>query len=213
RLLLPRILDAVGDVAETPEAETLDVDVVIARDAAAAVDALKNALKGERVSLEARWAGAAGRSSVTGLAISTGSDPTHIAGDLLADTNVPSAVSALDSRTGPALVIHRAKELMHGLGLAFPTLERDTAVMAYLLDPGEGKYLLEDLALRYLSLELTSPDQVEGTLDFDGEANARDTGRRVAVLMRLADALAEALGARELVSLSQPLQRPRVSVL
>ena len=66
--------------------------------------------------------------------------------------------------------------------------------MAYLLDPGEGKYLLEDLALRYLSLELTSPDQVEGTLDFDGEANARETGRRVAVLVRLADALAR--GAR-----------------
>ena len=30
----------------------------------------------------------------------------------------------------------------------------DTAVMAYLLDPGEGKYALEDLALRYLSVEL-----------------------------------------------------------
>src|SRR6185369_5246071 len=39
RLLLPRILEAVGDVAETPEADTLDVDVVIARDAASAANA------------------------------------------------------------------------------------------------------------------------------------------------------------------------------
>ena len=47
--------------------------------------------------------------------------------------------------------------------------------MAYLLDPGEGKYALEDLALRYLSVELQSPDQVEGTLDLDGDAGDRDT--------------------------------------
>src|SRR5262249_32529116 len=79
RLLLPRILDAVGDVAETPEAETLDVEVVIARDAAAAAEALNTALKGERLAIEARWAGAAGRSSVAGLAVSTGSDATYIA--------------------------------------------------------------------------------------------------------------------------------------
>src|SRR5215475_9005002 len=53
RLLLPRILDAVGDVAEAPEADTLEVDVVIARDAAAAIDALNTALKGERLAVEA----------------------------------------------------------------------------------------------------------------------------------------------------------------
>jgi hypothetical protein len=150
---------------------------------------------------------------VTGLAISTGNDATYIGGDLLDDANVRAALSALDGPKGPPVVIHRAKELMHGLRLSFPTLERDTAVMAYLLDPGEGKYLLEDLALRYLSLELRSPDQVEGTLDFDGDANARDTGRRVAVLVRLADALAEALDARELVALYDTIERPLVAVL
>jgi DNA polymerase I len=213
RLLLPRILDAVGDVADTPDAETLEVDVAIARDAAAAVDALNAALKGERLALEPRWSGAAGRSSVTGLAISAGNDACYIAGDLLDDANVRAALSAVESPKCPPLVVHRAKELMHGLRISFPTLERDTAVMAYLLDPGEGKYLLEDLALRYLSLELTSPDQVEGTLDFDGDANARETGRRVAVLVRLADALAEALDARELVSLYDTIERPLVPVL
>ena len=49
----------------------------------------------------------------------------------------------------------------------------DTAVMAYLLDPAEGKYLLEDLALRYLSVEVQSPDAEPGTLDFDGDAGDR----------------------------------------
>ena len=44
---------------------------------------------------------------------------------------------------------------MHGLDVRrCRSLRHDTAVMAYLLDPGEGKYTLEDLALRYLSVEL-----------------------------------------------------------
>ncbi|HEY5076287.1 MAG TPA: 5'-3' exonuclease H3TH domain-containing protein, partial [Acidimicrobiia bacterium] len=173
RLLLPRILDAVGDVAEAPLSDTLEVDVAIARDAAAASDALRAAANGGRVAAEARWAGVVGRSALTGIAISTGDDATYIAGDLLVDEKVRDAFDAFDGPQSPPLVVHRAKELMHGLGRELPSLERDTAVMAYLLDPGEGKYLLEDLAVRYLSLELTSPDQVEGTLDFDGEANAR----------------------------------------
>ena len=54
---------------------------------------------------------------------------------------------------------------------------------------------------------------MEGTLDFDGEANARETGRRVAVLVRLADALGEALEARELVALYESIERPLVPVL
>ncbi len=213
RLLLPRILDAVGDVADTPDADTLEVDVAIARDAAAAVAALQAAAKTDRVAMEARWAGAVGRSAIVGLAISTGEDATFIDGDLLDDKKVRDALAAIDGPKGPALVVHRAKELMTGLGRDLEMLERDTAVMAYLLDPGEGKYLLEDLARRYLSLELTSPDQVEGTLDFDGEANGRETGRRVAVLMRLADSLAEALDARELVELYESVERPLVPVL
>jgi len=53
RLLLPRILDAVGDVAEAPLSDTLEVDVAIARDAAAASDALRAAANGGRVAAEA----------------------------------------------------------------------------------------------------------------------------------------------------------------
>ena len=124
-----------------------------------------------------------------------------------------TALGQLVDAPGPPLVVHRAKELMHGLDATMPSLDRDTAVMAYLLDPGEGKYQLEDLALRYLSLELVSPDQTEGTLDFDGETNANETGRRVAVLMRLADSLEEALAARELVELYERIERPLIPVL
>jgi DNA polymerase-1 len=209
RTILPLMLEAVGDVAEAPEADVLEVDVTVARDAQAAADALRAAGNGDRVALEPRWEGRALR----GLALSTGEDPVYIDGDLLTDPIVRDALTALTGPESPPLAVHRAKELSRALQLELHSLEHDTAVMAYLLDPGEGKYQLEDLALRYLSLELTSPDQAEGTLDFDGEAGANETGRRVAVLARLADELAEALGARELVSLYETIERPLIPVL
>ncbi len=214
RTLLPRMLDAVGDVAaDAPDTESFEVDVVVARDAKAAVKALRAAAKNARVALEPRWAGVPGKSALIGIAIGGGTDATFVDGELLHDAIVRAALTELTAPGAPPLVVHRAKELIHGLDLELPALERDTALMAYLLDPGEGKYLLEDLALRYLSLELTSPDQVDGTLDFDGETNARETGRRVAVLTRLADSLAESLEARELVDLYEKIERPLVPVL
>jgi DNA polymerase-1 len=85
--------------------------------------------------------------------------------------------------------------------------------MAYLLDPGEGKYALEDLALRYLSIELQSPDKVEGTLDIDGDAGSTETGRRAAILLQLADTLDGALHARELDELYRTIELPLVPVL
>jgi DNA polymerase-1 len=210
RTLLPRMLDAVGDAAaEAPDAETLEVDVTIARDAQAAAEALRAAANGERVALEPRWEGR----TVSGIAVSTGDDAVYVAGDLLADPIVRDALTALTGPDSPPLVVHRAKELIHGLEQELHSLDLDTAVMAYLLDPGEGKYQLEDLALRYLSLELTSPDQVEGTLDFDGESGATETGRRVAVLIRLADTLTDALQARGLVDLYERIERPLIPVL
>jgi DNA polymerase-1 len=102
---------------------------------------------------------------------------------------------------------------MHGLGLDVRSLRHDTALMAYLLDPGEGKYLLDDLALRHLSMELRSVDAEPGTLDFDGQAEVEHTGRRAAVVLRLADELAQALDARELTDLYERFELPLVRVL
>jgi DNA polymerase I len=58
-----------------------------------------------------------------------------------------------------------------------------------------------------------SPDVEEGQLDLEGHAGAEETGRRAAVVLRLADALAEALEARELVDLYERFERPLVRVL
>ena len=103
---------------------------------------------------------------------------------------------------------------MHGLDLDVRSLHHDTAVMAYLLDPGSGKYLLDDLALRFLSLEVRSPDAEPGTLDLDGDVEVEQTGRR-AVGRAAARRRARATRSRprELTELYQRFELPLVRVL
>jgi DNA polymerase I len=217
RTLLPRMMEAVGQVAAPSDAaaSTLDADVVMLRDAkavAARLDALAKA--GDEYALDVRWSGAVARSDVEGLGIAGSDDLVHyVPGDVARDPEVHAALERLVSAGGPPLNAHRAKELMRGLRLDLRTVHHDTAVMAYLLDPAEGKYLLEDLALRYLSLEVQSPDVEVGTLDFGGEAGIEETGRRAVAVLRLGHELADALEARELTDLYERFERPLIRVL
>jgi DNA polymerase I len=217
RTLLPRLFEAVGDEATEPEAETLEADVRVLSDAAATATRLRDlgAGDGDYV-LEARWEGDPGRSRLASLAVADEERRAdYLDGELLRDAKVADALGALVREGGPPLVTHRAKELMHGLPVDVHSLHYDTAVMAYLLDPAEGKYLLEDLAVRYLSLEVRSPDAEEGTLDLDldGQSRVDETGRRALAVRRLAGTLAEALEARELTDLYERVERPLVRVL
>ncbi len=215
RTLLPRMMEAVGATAAMPEAEQLEVDVEVLRDPTAAAERLRAfARTSERYVLEPEWDGAPGRSALVGLAAADAhGHVSYLDGSLLRDSEVLAAGGELVAGGGPPLVVHRAKELIHGLGVDVRTLDRDTAVMAYLLDPAEGKYLLEDLSLRYLSVELKSSDVEEGQLDLGGTGGAEQTGRRAAVVLRLSDALAEALEARQLSDLYERFERPLVRVL
>jgi DNA polymerase I len=215
RTLLPRLFEAVGETAAVPEAETLECDVEILRDAAALATRLRDLNAGhEPYAIEARWAGAPGRSDVLGLAFADGAPRvTYADADLLRDPKVADALDELVGPDGPPLVAHRAKELMHGLPVDVRSLASDTAVMAYLLDPGEGRYLLEEIALRHLGLEITSPDATEGQLDLDGGLETDATGRRALAVLRLAGALEEALHQRELTDLYERFERPLVRVL
>ncbi|MGZ6907111.1 MAG: DNA polymerase I [Acidimicrobiia bacterium] len=222
RTLYPRLLEALGTTDEGVDVEstTLDVDVERVTDAAALVaviDAIRTT--GSDYAIEADWTGVPGTSALRGLAFASGDAVSYAPGDLLGEATVASALGDLLGPEGPPLVTHRAKELMHGLhwsaGVAVQTLDLDTAVMAYLVDPGEGKYDLGELCLRFCGFELTSPDreQVEGTLDLDGDASGEDAGRRAAAALRLGDALRDVLDARELRSLYDDVERPLVGVL
>jgi DNA polymerase-1 len=210
RTLLPRLLDAVGDVAEVPEVAALDVDVRVLRGATEAA-AFLHAISG-RVALEARWSGTG--STIVGIAVATEPSVAHyLTDDVVAAPDVRAELERMLGG-GAEILAHRAKELVHGLGEPeLASLAADTAVMAYLVDPGEGKYLLDDLALRYLGVELRSPDVEEGTLDFGGDTAIEQCGRNAVAVLRLAGQLHDALAARELIDLYERFELPLVRVL
>jgi DNA polymerase-1 len=216
RTLLPRLLEAVGESsAAEAETSTLEVEVSVARDVMSVLELLGAlAERDEPYAIEARWEGAPVTSPLRAVAIaSDAATATYIDGPLLADAAVRETLVALVDTGGTGLIAHRAKDLMHGLDLDIRSLLHDTAVMAYLLDPGSGKFLLEDLALRFLALEVRSPDAEPGTLDLDGDLEMEQTGRRAVVVLQLAAALERALEARELTELYEMFERPLVRVL
>lgn len=226
RTLLPRILTAVGDKGSTgasgsdaAPADAFEVTTTRATSEAAAIAMIDAARTSPGlVAIEGRWSGVAGRSALAGIGIATSfAEAGYIADDVLRLPAVRATLESLVadvSNAAPRIVAHRAKEIMHGLGeLRFDALAHDTAVMAYLVDPGEGKYLLDDLTQRYCGIELRSPDGVEGQLDFGGDAEVDQAGRNAAAVLRLCDALLPALEARELTDLYQRFELPLVNVL
>jgi DNA polymerase-1 len=214
RTLMPRLLEAVGEVAAVAEADTLEVDVVVVRDVEGVVQLLRDVAKaGRPYAIEPRWEGAPVTSALRAVGIAYDDRVAYVDGDLLRDPNVRDTLVTITAAGGPPLVAHRAKELIHGLDVDVRALRHDTAVMAYLLDPAEGKYALDDLALRYLALEVRSADAEEGTLDLDGQIETEQTGRRAAIVLRLADALTSAVEARDLTDLYERFELPLVRVL
>jgi len=133
--------------------------------------------------------------------------------------HVMQALETLLGEQGPPLDTHNAKELTRGLdrlGLDLHSLDIDTAVAAYLVDPAEAQYVLDDLALRYLELEVRSPDAPPaGQLDLAGTAQdpAREATRRAVAIARLAPTLARVLDDRGLRRLYDDVERPLVRVL
>ncbi|MDP9442188.1 MAG: DNA polymerase I, partial [Actinomycetota bacterium] len=109
--------------------------------------------------------------------------------------------------------------LMRGLaalGVDAGNLGIDTQLAAYLVEPSEAQYLLEDLAPRYAGVEVRSPDAPpEGQLDLSGHGPdaAEDAARRAAAVARLAPVLAQVLEAAGLTRLYEEIERPLVRVL
>jgi DNA polymerase-1 len=201
--LYPRFVEATGAAAPAPTAtETLDVVVHRVTTEAEAVAAVSGA-----VSVSASWEGEEGRSRLVGVAVSAGGDEAWW---------IPSDLLPPDFGSYSA---HKAKELMRALDLRaieLRGLDVDTVIAAYLLDPAESQYLLEDLAVRFLGLDIRSPDAPPpGQLDLSGTAAdpSEEAGRRAVAVARLAPALSDALESRGLRALYEDIERPLVRVL
>ena len=211
--LHPRLLEATGGPDQSPapappETQPMEVEILRAHTAEEALAVLGVGV----VSLAAEWEGEEGRSRPEGLAArQLGDQVAHwIPANVLADPAVRTALADAPFRA------HNAKALLRGLDLDMRGLQLDTAIAAYLIDPAGTQYLLDDLAARFLGLEIRSPDAPPpGQLDLSGTARdpAEEAGRRAVAVGLVAPALEQALDQRGLRRLHDEVERPLVRVL
>ena len=149
-----------------------------------------------------------------GLAVSTGPGeaavvPFDSAGPLL---------DALESGQA-ALAGHDVKDLVRvllELDRDVDRLAMDTALAAYIVNPSQRTYDLEELADRLLGLELVSPDDDAagiGTLPFDSGPDLETEGRRIEGVRRLVEVMRAELSDREEGELFEEFELPLIPVL
>ena len=139
--------------------------------------------------------------------------------DQLMASEVVGQLRALLAAEGPGFHTHRAKGLLGALAqldLEAGGLAIDTAIAAYLIDPSDGRYALDDLVVRYCKAELPADiAPPPGQLDLgDG---SEDPARRVAgealAVQRLAPILGEWLHDRSMWDLYHDIEAPLIAVL
>ncbi len=242
RALLDRLLEAIGAegvaghldddtaIRQSSEALTCVVrEVVDVVDAIAVLDRLDESLNetplNEQLGVAAAWEGDPGRSPLAGLAIVIDADAGEaiwLDGKLLGDPQVTKPLAELVVAGGRPLVTHGAKALMRSLlalDVDVMTLDIDTEVVCYLLDPGGSGYPLDELLLRYCGLGLGDQNgqsaAAEGRLDLDGTADRLPeiTANRALGALSLAPVVTDAMDSRGLRSLYDAIERPLVRVL
>jgi DNA polymerase-1 len=230
RTLYDRLLEALAALTgeDAPVASTAGLDVLEAErtdldDPAAAVGVLRALAEGDTpLAMAAAWTGAEGRSPLEGLAVVTdaaSADVAWLPSAVLEDPAVQAALTELVGSGGRPLVAHGAKALMRSLeavGIDVRTLGLDTMIAAYLLDPAEARYALEELLERYAALQLPGEGSAsDGQLDFGGDAleTGQTVARQALAVDRLVDPLLAALDARGLRRLNDEIEIPLVRVL
>ncbi|MGN6692636.1 MAG: DNA polymerase I [Aquihabitans sp.] len=225
RTLYDRLAEALeADLGTSSSAvDVLEAEVSSLDEASAAIAALTAAAAGEGpLAVEAAWSGTPGRSDVEGFAFVVDSAAGEVAwlpADVLGDADVRTALRAtLAART---IAAHPAKPILRGLlavddTVALPAVGIDTTLAAYLLDPAETRYSIEDVLARYAHLELPAGTAAPaGQLDLGGESVDLGllTGRHALAVSRLVEPMLASLDANGLRALHDDIETPLVGVL
>ena len=168
------------------------------------------------------WEGIEGRTPLVGLAFVVDGAAAEVAwasADLLEDPGVAAALGRLFAAR--AIAAHPAKPILRSLLAAddardLPEVAIDTTLAAYLLDPAESRYSIEDVLGRYAHLELpTGTAAPVGQLDLGGESVDEGllAGRRALAVDRLVEPMLAALDAQGSRALHDDIETPLVVVL
>ena len=220
--LYERLSDILGDALPTLDSETavLEAELIHATSPEECITALIP-MKEQSQPLSLGWV-ADDDGSLIALAVLQNVETAEvlvIEHALLEDNDVIAALSSFTAYGGIGFDAHNAKELTRGLrqlGLVEEGLRVDTAIAAYLLDPTGGRYILDDLLMRYCREELVRSETANaGQLDLGGGGDNLflDIARDALAVSRLAPTMLKLIDERSMTWLYEELERPLISVL
>ena len=228
RTLYDRLIEALGEESAEVAPSASDTDVIeaevrVVEHVEEAVRLLADLQSGvDLLAVATAWTAIEGRSPIDGIALVVDAPAGEVAwlpAELVAEADVADALRALVTVGGRPVAAHGAKALMRGLyeyGVDVHTLRLDTMIAAYLVDPAESRYVLEELLDRYAHARLPDGAGVaEGQLDFDDDKVPawQDAARRALAVARLVQPLSSALEGRGLSALNDDIEMPLVRVL
>jgi len=163
------------------------------------------------------WVGEPGRSALEGISIvldASASVVAWIGYDVLQDKKVLSALSSLSN-----IRAHHAKPLLRWLmerDVDLRSISLDTTIAAYLLDPSDNKFDIQQVLERYTSFSIhIGGTEESGQLDF-GSSNS-DNAQRICdealAVSLMADPILKALDKQGVAKLYAEVEMPLVRVL
>jgi DNA polymerase-1 len=200
-----------------PDAQQIIAEVVVCQTAVDAQRLLEEAKSAEFQSVSVGWAGEAGRSPLEGVALAfkSGSVMVHwIPVHVLENVDVLHVFATL-----PNLLTHHAKPLLRWLlakNIDLFTVHMDTAIAAYLLDPSDNRFTIDDVLVKYtkfaIPLELAG---ASGQLDFGSESvnTAQRTCCEAIAIKALDKPLRDAMSSQGVGALYFDVELPLVRVL
>ena len=205
------VLSSLGVLGDTPPENldtTRDLEIEVVE---ASVDDLLVALEDvASVDLEGLWVGTPGRSPLVGLAIADGTGRVHWTPvSLLGDPRLGECLPRLQARGHDVKPLWRS---LLDLGVEPPVLIFDTAIAAYLLDPGSASSI-EALLLEHTDRRLPADATPLGELDLGGVDETVAVCRRAAAVEFVVPVLTDALERTGMAALYADVENPLVEVL
>ena len=201
----------------TVESASLEPIVVVCGTLTETITSLEGFRTQGSVSIAGGWLGEAGRSELDGVAMTSSNGSGAVAWIPLAMLEQREVLDLIGMF--PSLYMHHAKPLLRWVlarGVDIETLKFDTAIAAYLLDPSDNRFVIDEVLSRYTNWVFPISQGVQSDqLDFGSDNN--DVSRRAAcealAIKTLTAPLTEAMEKQGVGKLYFDVELPLVRVL
>ena len=209
--------ESIGERVDESEADCIAAKIERCDSVRSATEAFAKIAKLECVDIGIGWLGEPGRSAFEGIAIVIDSKESAVAwigADVLQDKNLLKDLSALSN-----IRAHHVKPFLrwlldHDVDLRSITL--DTTIAAYLLDPSDNKFDIQQVFERYTNLTIQI-GEAEGSGQLDFGSSTSDNAQRICdealAVSLMADPILKALDKQGVSALFTDVEMPLVRVL